>query len=100
MHTFKNLFLIVFIISVSGFAQKNFTLKQVILEAETISPLQLEQLHWIPETEEFSYIQKLGDNAFLISEKIEAENKTQLTSLSKLNKSLTEANLNQCNQLP
>ena len=73
---FKNNVLLLFILlTISIFAQKDFTLKQVILEAPSLSPEQLNQLQWIPDTEDFSYVEESVDGIDLVAESIEPGNK-------------------------
>jgi dipeptidyl-peptidase-4 len=96
----KNIFLFVLLFSISGYAQKNFTLEQVILEKTSLSPVHLNQLHWIPDTEEFSYVEESENGIKLVVEQIEAGNKRILTSIDELNSSLSNAMLDSVTTFP
>ncbi|NNG26725.1 MAG: S9 family peptidase, partial [Ignavibacteriaceae bacterium] len=91
MHFKKNFFFFVLFFSISIFAQKDFTLKQVILEAPSLSPTKLNQLQWIPDTQEFSYVEESENGIELVAEQIETGNKKILTTLDELNSSLSFA---------
>ncbi len=66
-------------------AQKNFTLKQVILESNTLLPRELKQLQWIPGTDDFSYVFQDESVEILLKENANDEGKKSLFSLTKLN---------------
>jgi len=100
MHFKKNFFFFLLLFSISVFAQKNFTLKQVILEAPSLSPARLNQLQWIPGTDEFSYVEETENGIELVAEQIEAGNKKILTSLDDLNGSLGNAMLDSVERIP
>lgn len=96
----KNYFFFVLFFSISVFAQKNFTLKQVILDVPSLSPSPLNQLQWIPGTDEFSYVKESENGIELVAEQIEAENKKILTSLDDLNSSLGNEMLDLVERIP
>ncbi|GAH04991.1 unnamed protein product [marine sediment metagenome] len=100
MHFKKNFFFFVLLFSISVFAQKNFILKQVILEAPSLSPATLNQLQWIPGTDEFSYLEETESGINLVAEQIEAGNKKILTTLDDLNNSLAYAALDSATNFP
>ena len=100
MYIKKNFFFFVLLFSISVFAQKDFTLKQVILEALSLSPAHLNQLQWIPGTAEFSYVEESENGIELVAEQIEAGNKKILTSLDELNSSLSNAMLDSVEMIP
>jgi len=100
MHIKKNFFFFVLLFSISVFAQKDFTLKQVILELPSLSPARLNQLQWIPGTDEFSYVEKLESGIELVVEQIEAGNKKILITLNELNGSLGNAMLDSVTNFP
>jgi len=83
-----------------AFAQKELTLEQVILNAETLTPKKLEQFHLIPDTDNFSYVESFGDNERLISESINGDSKNALFLLSELNSILREAQLQTAKKFP
>jgi dipeptidyl-peptidase-4 len=91
---FINKYWVVLICFVSiTFAQKDFTLEQVILESQSLSPIKLKQLQWIPDSENFSYVESFGDNERLISESIDGDSKSVLILLSELNSILINSQL-------
>jgi dipeptidyl-peptidase-4 len=100
MYFKKNFFFFVLLFSISVFAQKNFTLKQVILEASSLSPAALNRLQWIQGTDEFSYLEETESGINLVAEQIEAGNKIILTSLDDLNSSLGNAVLDTVTNFP
>lgn len=100
MYFKKNFFFFVLLFSISVFAQKDFTLKQVILEASSLTPLQLNQLQWIPDSEEFSYVEESKNGIELVAETIESGSKIILTSLDDLNGSLGNALLDAVERFP
>lgn len=69
-------------------AQKNFTLEQVILERESLLPKSLLQLQWIPDTDDFTYVESNGKETNLVKENASSEGKEILLTLTRLNESL------------
>ena len=56
MNKLLRILLIIFFFSAALTAQKNFTLEQVTIDTATIQPKKLEQLQWIPGTDDFAYV--------------------------------------------
>ncbi|RKY93419.1 MAG: S9 family peptidase [Ignavibacteriae bacterium] len=100
MHFKKNFFFFVLLFSISVFAQKDFTLQQVILEAPSLSPASLNQLQWIPGTDEFSYVEESENGMELVAETIESGSKKILTSLDVMNGSLANSLLDSLTRFP
>ena len=86
-------FIAIICISSITFAQEELTLEQVILNPSELSPKKLKQLKWIPETDNFSYVETSGDNQRLISESINGDTKDVLIQLSELNNILKDTQL-------
>jgi hypothetical protein len=82
------------------FAQKNFTLEQVILESESLSPKRLSQLQWIPDTEAFTYLDSTDVETNLIKENAASEGKEIILSLTELNVTLQSKGLNSFTSFP
>ena len=78
------------------FAQQSLTLKQVVLERETVSPKKLSQIYWIPKNDKFSYVK---DN-ILYSESVDGNDKGEMLNLNKLNENLKSNNLNNFGTFP
>ncbi|MGD8306888.1 MAG: DPP IV N-terminal domain-containing protein [Ignavibacteria bacterium] len=91
-----------FIILISGisFAQKDFTLRQVILEYETISPAKLKQLQWIPGTDDFSFVKKIENKITLLKENAFTGDKQVLFTFNSLNELLKIKELPLLDSLP
>ncbi|NNL21328.1 MAG: prolyl oligopeptidase family serine peptidase, partial [Ignavibacteriaceae bacterium] len=94
--------ILISLICITSFAtaQKKLTLEQVILNSAELTPKKLEQLKWIPETENFSYIESLGDNQQLISESVNGDSKDVLVLLSDLNNILKNSQLQTSQNFP
>ena len=84
-------FIVLFFFTSTLFAQKDFTLKQVILERESLYPLRLNQLQWIPGTDDFSYVFEDDNGENIIKENYEVEGKQNIISLVRLNNDLQAA---------
>ncbi|MGB5847319.1 MAG: DPP IV N-terminal domain-containing protein, partial [Ignavibacteriaceae bacterium] len=91
---------IVILFTTSLFAQKNFTLEQVILESELLLPKSLSQLQWIPDTDDFTYVDSVVKESNLIKEKALSEGKEILLTLTRLNESLDAKGLNTLESFP
>ncbi|MCH6575929.1 MAG: DPP IV N-terminal domain-containing protein, partial [Bacteroidetes bacterium] len=80
----RSLFIVI-LFTFSLLAQKNFTLEQVILESESLSPKRLSQLQWVPDTDAFTYVKSVDEETNLIKENSSSEGKEILLTLTKLN---------------
>ncbi|HLG31965.1 MAG TPA: DPP IV N-terminal domain-containing protein [Ignavibacteriaceae bacterium] len=100
MKHIKYLFVLLALTANITYSQKLFTLEQVILNQETISPIKLLQLQWIGKSENISYVQKINEDYVLFSESIEEGNKLILTSLKEINQSLTSKNQDTASTFP
>ena len=68
MQRLTHILFIIFLFTGSSTAQKNFTLEQVILNTASLSPIKLLQLQWIPETDNFSYVESNDGKEILVRE--------------------------------
>jgi dipeptidyl-peptidase-4 len=91
---------IVIIFTASLLAQNNFTLEQVILERESFLPKSLIQLQWIPDTDDFTYLDSNDVEIKLIKENARSEGKEILLTLTRLNESLDAKGLNTLESFP
>ena len=91
---------IVIILTGSLNAQKNFTLEQVILESESLSPKTLVQLQWIPDTDDFTYLDSTNVETNLIKENASTEGKEIILTLTELNVTLQSKGLNTFTSFP
>jgi dipeptidyl-peptidase 4 len=91
---------IILLLTGSLFAQKNFTLKQVILESESLLPQRLSQLQWIPGTDAFTYVTNDDLESKLIKEIASAEGTEVLLTLTKLNEALGTKGLTTLKNFP
>ena len=80
----RSLFIVI-LFTFSLLAQKDFTLEQVILESESLSPKSLSQLQWVPDTDAFTYVKSVDEETNLIKENSSSEGKEILLTLTKLN---------------
>ena len=92
------LFLLLFI--TTALAQKDFTLKQVVLDYESITPVKLKQLQWIPGTEDFAYVKKIDDQNTLLKENAYNEGIHVLISYNSLNRIVKENDLPAMDSIP
>ena len=81
-------------------AQNNFTLEQVILERESLLPKSLSQLQWIPDTDDFTYLDSTDVEIKLIKENAMSEGKEILLTLTGLNESIDAKGLNTLESFP
>ena len=96
MSNIRKTFALIFLLFIPLFAQQSLTLKQVVLERQTISPQRLSQVCWIPGVDKFSYVK---DDA-LYYESVDGSDKGKLTTLNRLNEVLTANNLNDLGSFP
>lgn len=92
----NTLFLLVaLLLSQPVWSQSNeLTLSDAILkQRSTLSPESINQLKWIPGTTNFAYVNSVDEEATLFSGKAESNQRTVLTTLSKVNAALEKAEL-------
>ncbi len=82
---------ILFITSTSLFAQKDFTLEQITLNPGSLYPKSLQQLQWIPDTDDFAYVFTDDTTESLYKENAENEGRQILLTLEQFNKDLQRA---------
>jgi dipeptidyl-peptidase-4 len=92
--------LLAILISGISIAQKDFTLRQIIFDYETISPVKLKQLQWIPGTEDFAYVKKVENKIALIKENVRYEGKQILFTLESLNELVQQNRILPLDSLP
>ena len=93
MQRLIHILFIIFLFTGSSTAQKNFTLEQIILDIASLSPIKLLQLQWIPETDNFSYVESNDGKEILVRENSTNEGKETILTLSTLNVSIQSAGL-------
>ena len=100
MNKLLRILLIIFFFSAALTAQKNFTLEQVTIDTATIQPKKLEQLQWIPGTDDFAYV--FSDNGIkkLYKENSDVEGRKELLTLYQLSTALTTAGLEPVDSFP
>jgi len=91
---------IIILLSISSLAQKNFTLEQVILESESLSPKRLSQLQWIPDTDAFTYVESVDEETNLVKENAASNEKEIILTLAELNVALQSKKLNTLKSFP
>ena len=96
MVNINKLIVLLFLFISELFAQQSLTLKQVVLERETVSPKKLSQIYWIPKNDKFSYVK---DN-ILYYESVDGNDKGEMLNLNKLNENLKSNNLNNFGTFP
>ncbi len=101
MKRLKMLILIFFISLTQILAQqKQLSLKQVTLEARKLYPGNLNNLSWIPSSNEFSYIKNNGNPETLVSQSVEDSSEKVILDLNTLNKILISSKLDSLNSFP
>src|SRR3989304_2996549 len=93
MSKIHRIIFIILFITTSIFAQKNFTLEQVILESSSLMPTKLNQLQWIPGTDDFAYVESSDEGDNLIKENSDSEGKETILTLSNLDQAVRDAGL-------
>ena len=91
---------IVILFTSSFLAQKNFTLEQVILESASLSSKHLSQLQWIPDTDDFTYVESTDEETNLVKENASSEGKEIILTLTELNVTLQNKELNTLKSFP
>lgn len=84
----------VIILTSSLVAQKNFSLRQVILEEKSLMPKELLQLQWIPGTDDFTYLDSTAVETNLVKENATSGGRETILTLTELNVTLQSKNLN------
>ncbi len=92
----KKIIALILLFIIPLFAQQSLTLKQVILESESISPQKPSQVYWIPGVDKFSYVK----DDILYYESVDGNDKGELTTLNKLNVVLQANNLKEQGSFP
>ncbi len=83
----KALVLFIILFSISNAQKKNLTMEDVVLNSNiSLSPANLSQLKWIPETNYYSYIDKKSSNQTLVCGDVASNKLTEIISLDNLNK--------------
>ena len=81
-------------------AQKNFTLRQVTTDTVTLRPKKLDQLQWIPGTDDFAYVFSNNNSESLYKENSEIEGKEEFISLDHFNAVIISAGLDTIKSFP
>ena len=87
MKTLRQSFYISFILILNISAQdKLLTVEDVILGSFTrFAPTSIRQLSWLPETDNYVYVEGNGETSALLKSSIKSSRKDTLTTLKKLN---------------
>lgn len=93
-------FLFVILISGISFAQKDFTLRQVVVDYESISPAKLKQLQWIPDTDDFAFVKKIENKTTLLKENAFTGDKQVIFTFNSLHELLKIKELPLLDSLP
>lgn len=91
---------VIILLAVNINAQKNFTLEQITLESASLAPKELIQLQWIPNSDDFAYLDSTEDKTELIRENSESGEKEVLIDLFSLNVKLKHAGIDSLTTFP
>ena len=88
---FKNVLIMMFFcLLVISAQKKNLTMEDVVLNSNySLAPANLTQLNWIPETNNYYYIDKTSNKQSLVYEEVNSNKKVEIISLDGLNQLLT-----------
>ena len=100
MNKLLRILLIILFFTTAVCAQKNFTLKQVTTDEITLQPKKLEQLQWIPGTDDFAYVFSESGTQKLYKENSDIEGRKELLTLNQLSTVLTAAGLDAADSFP
>lgn len=100
MQKLHRILLFIFLCSLTISAQRNFTLEQIVSDSDPLLPKKLEQLQWIPGTDDFAYVFTNNTSETLFKENANVLGKVELTNLDKLNNVLTSAGLSEVDSFP
>jgi len=100
MNKLLRILLIILFFTAAVCAQKNFTLKQVTTDEITLQPKKLEQLQWIPGTDDFAYVFSENETQKLYKENSDIEGRKELLTLNQLSTVQTAAGLDAADSFP
>ncbi|OGU55256.1 MAG: hypothetical protein A2V66_10970 [Ignavibacteria bacterium RBG_13_36_8] len=81
--------------------EKLFTVEEAVIQSySTLSPANLNQLEWIPNTYEYSFIEETDIGTVLIKNKIDSGKKITVTTIEELNKSLEKKEFDKLDSFP
>ncbi len=101
MKRILSLFTIFILFSFSLAQDKLFTLEEAILGSDNVFRIEdMDQLQWIGESNEFSFVDSLNDQYGLIRGKVDSSGNTILITLDSLNKVLSDLNLDPLSCFP
>lgn len=97
---FYNLFILL-ILPLSYAQNKTFTIEDVVFRSGTVlTSGKLDQLKWLPNNYEFSYLESHQDDFLLVKEHVKNKMKSTVVSLNELNRRLKEKEINLGNSFP
>ncbi|MFH1194693.1 MAG: DPP IV N-terminal domain-containing protein [bacterium] len=97
------LFSFLFLLSFPGFyqaQQKMLTVEDVINSYYTLRPASLQQLSWIPDRNDFSYVKSDESGTYLFKQNVDSKEPSSITSLEDLNSKLKLQSKNELAAFP